>query len=81
MQRRRTALSLILVAAGVVLLAYGLIGQSATVSSDDSGAGTAAATSELDVIKEVARGGLERDDSGKIKKTYEGTEAPKACPT
>jgi hypothetical protein len=40
------------------------------------------AASELDITQEVARGGVKRDESGAIKKTYEeGTQAPKACPT
>jgi hypothetical protein len=37
--------------------------------------------SEPAVTQEVARGGVTRDESGQIKKTYEGTAAPKACPT
>jgi hypothetical protein len=38
--------------------------------------------SEPVVTREVARGGVTRDaESGRIQKTYEGTEAPKACPT
>ncbi len=38
--------------------------------------------SEPAVTQEVARGGVTRDAvSGQIKKTYEGTAAPKACPT
>ncbi len=37
--------------------------------------------SEPAVTQEVARGGVTRDEEGRIKKTYEGTEAPKACPT
>jgi hypothetical protein len=60
---------------------YGLFLQSAAVTSGEEGQGSAAVTSELAVTKEVARGGLERDDSGQIKKTYEGNNAPKACPT
>ena len=38
-------------------------------------------TSEPTVTQEVARGGVTRDEAGQIKKTYEGKEAPKACPT
>jgi len=38
-------------------------------------------TSEPAVVQEVARGGVTRDEAGQIKKTYEGTQAPKACPT
>jgi hypothetical protein len=37
--------------------------------------------SEPAITREVARGGVTRDESGRIKKTYEGTAAPKACPT
>jgi hypothetical protein len=37
--------------------------------------------SEPAITQEVARGGVTRDESGQIKKTYEGTAAPKACPT
>ncbi|MCL5282781.1 MAG: hypothetical protein M1376_23090 [Planctomycetes bacterium] len=38
--------------------------------------------SEPAVTQEVARGGVTRDAaSGRIEKTYEGTAAPKACPT
>ncbi|MCU0913228.1 MAG: hypothetical protein MUC88_01540 [Planctomycetes bacterium] len=37
--------------------------------------------SEPAATQEVARGGLTRDESGQIQKTYEGKEAPKACPT
>ncbi len=39
-------------------------------------------TSEPAVTQEVARGGVTRNaGSGRIEKTYEGTAAPKACPT
>jgi hypothetical protein len=38
-------------------------------------------TSEPAITQEVARGGVTRDESGQIKKTYEGTAVPKACPT
>jgi len=81
MEKRRTALSLTLIAAGVALLVYGLFGQSAAVTSDEEGQGSRAVTSELAVTKEVARGGVKRDESGQIKKTYEGNNAPKTCPT
>ncbi len=41
-----------------------------------------ALASEPAVTQEVARGGVTRDAvSGRIEKTYEGTVAPKACPT
>jgi len=37
--------------------------------------------SEPAATQEVARGGLTRNESGQIQKTYEGKEAPQACPT
>jgi len=80
MEKRRTALSLLLVVVAVALLGYGLFRKSATVVSSEEGQGTVAATSELAVTKEVARGGVKRDESGKIKKTYEG-KAPETCST
>ena len=97
MEKGRVVLAVLLVAAGVGLLAYGLFHHSIAVFS-----GSATATeipgledlpgevlvlaeservSEPAVVQEVARGGVTRDESGRIKKTYEGTEAPKACPT
>lgn len=39
------------------------------------------AQSEPTLIKEVTIGGLKRDASGEIKKTYTGNRAPAACPT
>jgi len=43
-------------------------------------AAQAEVVSEVGVTQEVARGGVTRE-SGRIQKTYEGTAAPKACPT
>ena len=80
MERRRTALSLFLLVVGIALLGYGVFRQSATVASSEEGQVEAAPTSELAVTKEVARGGVKRDESGQIKKTYEG-KAPEACST
>ncbi|MBN2131675.1 MAG: hypothetical protein JW741_19405 [Sedimentisphaerales bacterium] len=80
MEKRRTALSLLLVVVGLTVLGYGLFRQSATVASSEDGQVGAAPTSELAVTKEVARGGVKRDESGQIKKTYEG-KAPEACST
>ncbi len=96
MEKRRAGLALLLVVAGVVLLVYGLGFRSIAVApgaatpppAPDTGtitpvsAVTAAAASELTITQEVARGGVKRDESGAIKKTYEeGKQAPKACPT
>ena len=90
-------MALVLLVAGAGLLAYGLAHHSIAVSSKSVGAPEVPGTegepnqvqvaaqpevmSEPGVTQEVARGGVTRDESGEIKKTYEGTQAPKACPT
>jgi hypothetical protein len=81
MERKRTALSLLLIVIGVGLLVWGLHAQIATVSSDASPQGQVAAASEFAITQEVARGGITRDESGELKKTYEGEKPPEACPT
>ena len=81
MENRRMALSLLLVAAGAILLICGLLARSSIVSSSEQGQ-KVTALSEAAITQEVARGGLTRDEKGQIKKTYEeGQQAPKACPT
>jgi hypothetical protein len=97
MERGRAVLAPLLVVVGVGLVAYGFFHNSiavlskppsppvVTVSDGEPTPVQAAPqvqpTSEAAVVQEVARGGVTRDESGQIKKTYEGTEAPKACPT
>jgi len=94
MEKGRIAIVLLLVAAGAGLLLYGLCYNSVAVSSSPSAgpavdgepnivpiAAQSEVLSEPAVTEEVARGGITRDESGQIKKTYEGKEAPKACPT
>ncbi len=97
MEKGRIVFALVLVVAGAGLLAYGLYHHSITVwaKSADSPeipglegepsvtpvAAQSEVVSEPAVTQEVARGGVTRDESGQIKKTYEGTAAPKACPT
>jgi hypothetical protein len=82
MEKRRTTLSLLLTAVGAGLLFYGLFSQAAVVSLGEQEKGQIVPQSELAVVQEVARGGLKRDESGEIKKTYEeGEKAPAACPT
>ena len=65
---------------GVALLIYGVFFHAAVIAPAGDDAALASATRETSLIREVAIGGLERDDSGQIKKTYSG-QAPKACPT
>jgi len=97
MEKGRVVLALVLAAAGAGLLAYGLVHHSIAVSSKSAGAlevpGAEGESSQVQVAaqpevlsepavtQEVARGGVTRDESGEVKKTYEGTQAPKACPT
>lgn len=82
MEKRRTTLSLLLAAVGAGLLFYGLFSQSAVVSFGEQEKGQIVPQSELAVVQEVARGGLKREESGEIKKTYEeGEKPPAACPT
>jgi hypothetical protein len=82
MENRRTALSLLLVVAGAILLICGLLFRSAPVSSGAPGQEKVAAVSEFSIVRDVARGGLKREQSGRIKTTYgEGQQAADACPT
>jgi hypothetical protein len=82
MEDRRTALSLLLVAAGAILLVYGLLSRSSVVSSGEQGQEKVATMSEFAIVREVARGGLKREEPGRIKTTYgEGQRAEDACPT
>jgi hypothetical protein len=94
MEKGRIILVLLLVATGAGLLLYGLLYNSTIVASGPSApaavagepdfvpiAAQAEALSEPAVTEEVARGGVTRDETGAIRKTYEGKEAPKACPT
>ena len=97
MEKGRIVFALVLAVAGAGLLAYGLSRHSITVLpksaaapeipglEDEPSLPPVAAqpevVSEPAVTQEVARGGVTRGPDGQIKKTYEGTEAPKACPT
>ena len=96
MEKGRAVLALLLVVVGAGLLAYGLFHNSIAVWSSSRPpemlgsdgepnevpvVAQAEIASEPAVTQEVARGGVTRDESGQIKKTYEGKEAPKACPT
>ena len=80
--RWRFALAGAMVPLGVALLVYGVWFHSATVQAEAEDGTPAVVASEPSLIKEVTIGGLERDDSGEISKTYGDDEAPpKACPT
>jgi len=80
MEKQRMVVFLVLIVLGSGLLLYGLRSQAAVVSSGEQG--RAIATSELAITQEVARGGVKRDESGEVKKTYEeGEKPPETCPT
>ncbi len=97
MEKGRIVFALVLMVAGAGLLAYGLVHNSVTVWSKSAHppeipaldgepsvtpiAAQSEIASEPAITQEVARGGVTRDESGQIRKTYEGTAAPKACPT
>ena len=75
----RMLASAALAVGGAALLAYGLLFNAAMVSSAEESAEVSAA-SETALIREVTIGGLERDERGRLKKTYTG-QAPSSCPT
>jgi hypothetical protein len=77
----RIVITFLLILMGVALLTYGVSFHAAAVEPQASAEGSAVARSEPALIKEVTVGGLERDASGEIKKTYTGNQAPAACPT
>ncbi|HCO92943.1 MAG TPA: hypothetical protein DIU00_03170 [Phycisphaerales bacterium] len=72
----------LLVLFGAALLAYGAFFHSTTVSARQDGQPVMLAKSEPALIKEASVSGVKRDESGKIKQTYEvGEKAPEACST
>jgi hypothetical protein len=76
---RRIFVSVTLVLVGLGLCAYGLAFHVINVHPQE-GDSPAVATREPAAVREASVGGLERDESGKIKQTYTG-ESPKACAT
>ena len=77
----RIVITFALVLMGGALLTYGVSFHKATIEAQADDGAPAVAQSEPALIKEVTVGGLERDASGQIKKTYTGEQAPAACPT
>lgn len=72
----------VLVLLGAGLITYGVLFHSTAVSAQQQGTAQVLAKSESSLIKDVSVGGVERDESGQIKQTYEiGEQAPQACPT
>jgi len=79
--------------AGLILLGYGIFARSVMIYEPPAGTHVGGiipafsepapygAVPETRLILEVSRGGLTRDDAGRLVKTYEGDRPPKACPT
>ena len=83
---RRFALVAILVAAGAALVLYGVAVHSRTVLLKQAEPPAAEAEktileSEPDLIREVTVGGVLRNPSGGIERTYGEGETPSQCPT
>lgn len=67
---------------GAALLAYGAFFHSTTVSAQQGGEPVLLAKSEPALIKEASVSGVKRDETGKIRQTYEiGEKAPETCST
>ncbi|MHC4618571.1 MAG: hypothetical protein ACYTEQ_12560 [Planctomycetota bacterium] len=74
-----TILALLL--AGAVLFIYGVFFHAMTiVPAEEQQDSDIVAQSEMALIREVSVGGLRRDASGQITRTYTGAP-PRACPT
>jgi len=72
----------LLVLLGAALLVYGVLFHSTTVSAQQEGKPVLLAKSEPALMKDASVSGVKRDESGKIKQTYEvGEKAPEACST
>ena len=83
---RRVVLAAILVVAGVALVIYGVTRHSRTVLLKQAEPPAAEAEktlqeSEPALIREVTVGGVLRNPSGKIERTYGEGETPSLCPT
>lgn len=72
----------LLVLLGAALLVYGAFFHSTTVSAQQDGEPVMLAKSEPVLMKDASVSGVKRDESGKIKQTYEiGEKAPETCST
>lgn len=72
----------VLIFLGGSLFFYGVFFHSTTVSAQQNGELVMLAKSESALIKDASVSGVKRDETGKIKQTYEvGEKAPEACST
>ncbi len=72
----------VLILLGGSLFFYGVFFHSTTISAQQNGEPVVLAKSESALIKDASVSGVKRDETGKIKQTYEiGEKAPEACST
>jgi hypothetical protein len=80
--KRKVFVFCILVLHGVGFLIYGIFYHSKTIAAQQDGKPVMIAKSESALIKDASVSGVKRDETGKIKQTYEvGKKAPSACST
>jgi len=67
---------------GVTLFSYGAFLHSTEITTQVKGGSVTIAKSERALVKDASVGGVVRDESGKIKQTYdEGEKPPETCAT
>ncbi len=74
---RKKRVSVVLLAAGVILLVVGLLYHSEPVLGDR---GEAVKVDEPALVREITVGGVTRNELGELARTYSG-EQPDLCPT
>jgi len=79
-RKAKIIIFLLLLLIGAALLIYGFCFHSATILPKQQDDLTVLVQSEPALIKEVSVGGIERDDSGVIRRTYDKSP-PLICPT
>jgi hypothetical protein len=72
----------LLVLLGIALLGYGAFFHSTNVTAQQGGESVLLAKAETALIKEASVSGVKRDETGKIRQTYEvGEKPPETCST
>ncbi|AQT68206.1 hypothetical protein STSP2_01361 [Anaerohalosphaera lusitana] len=78
----RIFIALVVLGGGAAVWYFGAEINAATLFPKEGTAGEPATVAEPVIVKQVTIGGVERDEEGKLRKTYgEAEEAPEACPT
>lgn len=80
--KKKIVVFCVLVLHGVVFFIFGVFFHSTSISARQDGQPVMVAKSESALIKDASVSGVKRDETGKIKQTYEiGEKAPEACST